>query len=162
MNLSQFDRQAQAEARRVVAQGTEAIRSAALQLYSDLSTDSRTVGGGYGSPVASGRLAGSMRLSVGSIDNTTAPADPDYRYPPGSGPRELPPRTVRNVPISRVAAALRGFQLGQTIFLSNSVPYIRKIEIGGHSWQTPEGVFEPTVRRWLRMFRHPLVRMRNG
>lgn len=144
MDVSQFDRQAHAAARLVVAAGEEAIRSIALEMYSSLQTEALTVGGGYGSPVASGRLAASMRLGINQIDNSTAPADPDYKY------RE--PRTIRNQPISRIAAQLRTFRLGDTIYISNSVPYIRRIELGRHSWQTPDGVFNPTVREIMRRF----------
>jgi hypothetical protein len=161
MNLSQFDRQAREAARRVVAEGTEAIRSMALQLYSDLQTEAKTQGGGrFGSPVASGRLAGSMRMGINAVDYSAEPADPDYKYPAGRGARQLPPRTIRNQPIARIAARLRVFRLGDRIYISNSVPYIRRIEIGRHSWQTPDGVFDPTVRDFLRRFRNPLLRVR--
>lgn len=158
MNLSQFDRDAQAAARLVVAEGAEMIRSAALQLYKDVQTEARSVGGGFGSPVASGRFAASVRLEINGIDTSAEPADPNYDYPAGSGPRELPPRTIRNRPISATAAKLRGFRLGDRIFVSNSVPYARRIEIGRHSWQTPDGVFDPTVRDWLRRFSGARIR----
>lgn len=160
MDVGQFDRDARRAAERVVAEGTEAIRSMALQLFSDLQAEALRAGGGFGSPVASGRLASSMRLAINAIDYSTAPADPNYRYPAGKGPRPLPPRTIRNQAISRMAARLRTFRLGDTIYVSNSVPYIRRIEIGGHSWQTPGGVFDPTVRRFLARFSDVRLRVR--
>lgn len=151
-NLDQFSAATRAAERAVVARGTEMIRAVALELYSSLQTEALSIGGGWGSPVASGRLAASMRLGINEVDTSTAPADPDYKYPAGQGARPLPPRTIPNVPISRVAAQLRTFKLGDTVYISNSVPYIRRIEIGGHSWQTPDGVFNPTVREILRKF----------
>lgn len=158
MDVNDFDRQARREHVRIVAEATEVIRTVGLSLYSDMQTDAKTVAG-YGSPVASGRFAGSLRLGVNQIDRSVEPPDPNYRYPPGNGPRPLPPRTIRNQPISRIAALLRTFRLGDTIYISNSVPYARRIETGGHSWQTPDGAFGPTVRRLVARFRNARVRL---
>lgn len=152
MSLNQWTEDADREAQRVVDQCREGIASMALQLFADLRTEARTVGGGFGSPVASGRFAASMRLSINSVDTSFEPPDPNYEYPSGSGARELPPRTIANTAISAASAALRNYKLGDTIYISNSVPYVRKIELGNHSWQTPDGVFGPTVREFLRKF----------
>lgn len=162
MSLSQFDAAARAASLQLVRHTTEMITSAALQLFSDLQADAKAEGGGFGSPVASGRLASSMRLGVGEIDHSTAPEDTNYQYPAGTGPRQLPPRTIQNDAISATSARLRSFQLGDTIYISNSVAYIRKIEIGGHSWQTPDGIFGPTVRRFQQRFRNIKVGVTNG
>lgn len=159
MDLGQFDRTARASNRAVVKEATEAMRAVALTLYSDLQAPVLDAGT-HGSPVASGRLAASMRLEINGIDETHEPADPSYVYPPGSGPRTLPPRTIRNRAISRVSAKLRTFKLGDSIYISNSVPYIRKIELGGHSWQTPDGVFSRTVRVTVRRFANLNLRVR--
>ncbi len=149
-NASNFEKDMRAEQRRVILQATEAIRSLAQLAFAEFSQDQLAVGGAWGSPVASGRFAGSMRLSVGSVDTSYAPADPTYKYPRGARARsQLPPRTIRNQTAQIVAAKLRGWRLGQTIFISNSVPYVRRIEIGGHSWQTPDGVFGVTTAHVL-------------
>lgn len=158
-NSQNFDRQARDAARKVVAEAEEAIRSIALELFSDLRTDAKTVAG-YGAPVASGRLAASMRLEINAVDRSREAADSNYRYPSGNGPRDLPPRTIPNPPISRTAAKLRRFRIGDTIYVSNTVPYIRRIERGRHSWQTPDGVFGPTVRNIQRKFRNIRLRVR--
>lgn len=148
---SNFERDMRREQVRVVTEATEAIRSVALALYSDLQVDAKTVAG-YGSPVASGRYASSIRVGINRIDPTTAPRDPSYKYQ-----RPLRPRTIRNQPVSRIAALLRTWRLGDTIYISNSVPYARRIELGRHSWQTPDGVFGPTVRRILTKFRNARI-----
>ena len=158
-NARNFDRESRRAARIVVAEAEEAIRSVALELFSDLRTDAKTVAG-YGVPIASGRLAASMRLEINSVDRSRESADPDYKYPAGSGPRPLPPRTIPNPPISRTAATLRRYRIGDTIYVSNTVPYIRRIETGRHSWQTPDGVFGPTVRNIQRKFRNIRLRVR--
>ena len=157
-DLGQFDRDARMSAEQVVSHATEEIRSAALDLYSNLTTDAKTMSEG-GTPVASGRYSGSMRLSLNEIDTSVEPADPNYHYPSGHGPRQLPPRTIPNRPISSIAARLRTFRLGDTIWISNSLPYVRRIELGRHSWQTPEGAFDPTVRGWLVRFANLAARV---
>lgn len=153
-NLGNFDRQAAEASRRVVQEAEEAFRGVALSAYHDLQTPALEAPGPFGAPVASGRLASSMRLGINAIDHSTAPADPDYNYA-----IPLPPRTIPNNPISRVSAALRRFRLGDTIYLSNSVPSIRRIEIGRHSWQTPDGVFERTFRKVVAQFANLQLRI---
>lgn len=156
-NAANFEKEMRAEQRRVVAQAAEAVRSIAQLLYSELAQDQLSVGGAWGSPVASGRFAGSMRIGIGHVDTSTAPADPNYRYPHGARSRaQIPPRTIRNQTAQSVAAKLRGWKLGQEINISNSVPYVRRIEIGGHSWQTPDGVFGVTVAHVLSQIRPAL------
>lgn len=151
-SAQRFTAETQAESRKIVAQAADTIRGIGQQAFHDLSTDAKTLGG-YGAPVASGRLAGSMRIALNQIDGSAEPADRSYRYPPGKGPRPLPPRTIPNVKASTVAAILRRFKLGDVIYISNSVPYIRRVELHGHSWQTPGGVFGPTIRKLLRQFK---------
>lgn len=158
---AKMDADARKEQQRFVAETEEAIRSYALQGFADLSADANKVDG-YGAPVASGRLAASMRLGVGQVDTTFSPADTGYKYPPGKGPRPLPPRTLANQTIASVSLKLRAFKLGLPIYISNSVPYIRRIEVGGHSWQTPEGVFGPTIRHLERTFKAALKRYARG
>lgn len=142
MNANQFSDAMRKDAKKVVARSAEAIRSMTLVFYHDVQTDVKG-GSGHGSPIASGRFAASMRLSLNQIDASTAPADEAYVYDRDN----LHPRTIANRPISAIAATLRQFKLGDTIWISNSVPYVRKIEVGGHSWQAPDGVFGPTARK---------------
>lgn len=153
MTADNFDRDTRKFHAQVVTEASEAIRAAALDFYHTLQVDAKSTGG-IGSPVASGRLASSMRVSINGIDRTTAPRDPKYKYPPGKGPRPLPPRTIRNNPISRVSANLRRFKLGDTIYVTNSVPYVRRIEKFRHSWQAPNGVFGPVARLVWRRFQN--------
>lgn len=154
---AEFERQARREQAQIVAEAVEAHRAVSLTLYKALIGRAWDNGGQWGSPVASGRYVASMRVSLNALDTSTAPADPSYRYPSreqhGGNADALPKRTVRNPPISAVAATLRGFRLGDTIYVSNAVPYVRRIEIAGHSWQAPGGVFEPTTAKIVVQFR---------
>lgn len=156
MNLGNFDKQARAAHRQVVAQAEEAIRSVALDAYTTLQEDAKE--SDVGSPIASGRYVSSMRVGINQIDPSSEPEDPNYRYPTEG--RDLPPRTINNRAVARVSALLRTFKLGDTIFLSNSVPYARRIERDGHSWQAPDGVFEPTFRKVIARFRNLNLRIR--
>lgn len=147
--------------KRVVAEATEVIRAVAIDAYSELQKPSDEKGG---SPIASGQYAASMRLSLNYIDRSFAPADPAYDYPPPSVHKydraNLPGRSIRNRPISGVSAKLRNFRLGDTIFISNSAPHAREIEVGGKSWQTPDGVFEYTMRLVIARFSNLNLRIR--
>lgn len=155
---SNFAQDLKSEQRRVVSEATEAFRSMTLAFYTETVGDVKQYG--VGSPVASGRFASSVRVSINSIDTSTAPRDPRYRYPSGKGPRQLPPRTIRNTQTAaKVAALLRTWKLGDTIYISNSVPYVRKIEVGGHSWQAPDGVFEPVARKIVAKFQNARIRI---
>jgi len=165
LNVNDFDKQARRAQERVVLEAKEAITSVALDAYHSLQAPAHEAGEG-GSPVASGRYTASMRVELNRIDPSAEPEDEGYDYPPAEvhkyNPRNLPRRTIANRPISRIAAKLRGFRLGDTIYISNSVPYVRRIEVGRHSWQTPDGVFEVTVRAVVARFRHARVRILNG
>lgn len=162
MNRGNFASQARKAERKVVMQASETIRAVALDAYSEI--QAQTVDGSKGSPVASGRLASSTRLSLNTIDRSTAPEDPNYDYPSPEVHKydagNLPPRTIRNNPISSISAKLRNFRLGDTIFISNAVPYIRQIEVGGRSWQAPQGVFETTIRDVMARFKGARLRFR--
>ncbi len=153
-----FDRDSKAAGERVVAYGLELVRAVVLDLYSELTKP--VLESDAGSPVASGRYAASIRVAINEIDSSVAPLpNPRYRYPAGRGPRALPPRVVRNQPVARVAARLRTVRLGDKVFVSNSLPYARVIELNGHSWQAPGGAFTPTVRKVMTRFRNVNVRV---
>lgn len=160
---SNFGADMKREQQRVIAECTESIRSMAQEAFAEIVQRSADVGGTHGSPVASGRFAGSWRVELNGIDSSAEPKALGYKYPPPSihkyNANNLPKRIVRNVPASRVAAKLRMYKLGDKIFISNSVPYARRIEGGKHSWQTPEGVLEKTLRQVVKRFRYVKFRV---
>lgn len=151
IDMSQFDKTARAAEQRVVAQARVTIVGAAQYLFRALQNDVKTAG--IGSPIASGRYVASLRMSLNATDTSSEPADHNYHYPGGKGPRPLPTRTISNKQTAaRISALLQGFKLGDSIIVSQSVPYSRKIEVGGHSWQAPGGVFAPTARATVTKF----------
>lgn len=163
MNLGNFDKQARRAELKVVSEAKNAFIAVSQELYAELVERAQDKTEPGGSPVASGRYAASMRVGLNRIDSDTAPEDTNYKYPDASVHKydadNLPRRTRTNVPASRIANLLRTLKLGDTIYFSNSVPYARRIEVDGHSWQTPQGVFEPTVRAVAARFRHIKLRV---
>lgn len=166
MSLANFQKALRDGERKMVAESTEAIRSIGQELFSSLSTRAADSGGQGGSPVASGRYVASMRLGINAIDTSADAGDSAYDYPSAEKHQyqvgNLPGRTRRSVAAGRIAAKLRTFKLGDVILISNSVPYARRIEQDGHSWQTPSGVFEVTVRAVARKFRNARLRVFNA
>lgn len=116
----------------------------AVEIAGDSRTNAEDVGKEYGSPVLTGLLSASVRANVGSVDGGIA-QDPKTR----SGRKfQIPLRPLRTI-----VSGLKAFKLGQKIYVSDSVPYMKKIEFKRWSkLKTPNGVFKPTLahlkRRW--------------
>lgn len=74
-------------------------------------------------PVDTGRARGNWNVSIGSVDqSTTERTDP-----------------AGTVTISQAGAKLRGAKFGDVIYISNGLPYIRRLEYGW-SDQAPNGM----------------------
>ena len=50
----------------------------------------------------------------------------------------------------RTSTALQGWKPGQTIVLTNSLPYARVLEYGSHSSQAPQGMVRLTVNEYTK------------
>lgn len=83
------------------------------------------------SPVDTGRFRSNWAVGLGAI-NTSTDAAPDKTGDAAKG---------------RAQAALQGWKPGQTIYLSNSLPYARRLEMGW-SQQAPSGMVRLTVQRY--------------
>ena len=81
------------------------------------------------SPIDTGRFKNNFQCGIGLI-NTDTSAAPDKS---GSGA------------ISRTVTALEGWKLGQTIYMTNSLPYARRLEFGW-SQKAPGGMVRLTVQ----------------
>lgn len=96
-------------------------------------------------PVDSGRLKSNFQAGVGAVNtDTSAGAGSDAK--------------------GRTATVLEGWKVGQTIFLTNSMPYARTVEMGlfgkppgsangpktsgGYSTQAPAGMVRLTVQNY--------------
>jgi hypothetical protein len=111
-------------------------RKVALELYSKVVSKS---------PVDSGRLRGNWNVNVNSIDTTEYPIDASSlgSMPSGAG-------------LLRSVSALSSFKIGDTIFVTNNMPYVYKLEyglygdgaktVGGYSRQAPQGFVRITYK----------------
>lgn len=108
------------------------VRGVALQMMNEV--DLR-------SPVDEGRFRGNNNLALNRVDSKT-----DYPDEKSQG----------GAPVSRALARLKDFKMGDTIIISNSLPYARVIEYGeypgdgekttgGYSNQAPAGVYGVTA-----------------
>lgn len=115
---------------------TAIAKKVALELYSKVVQKS---------PVDSGRLRGNWNVSINSIDSSEYGIDAGSlgSLPSGSG-------LVRSV------SALSSFKIGDTIFVTNNMPYVYKLEyglyndgaktVGGYSRQAPQGFVRITYK----------------
>ena len=111
-------------------------RKVALELYTKVVQKS---------PVDSGRLRGNWNVGLNGVDNTEYPIDASAlgSLPSGSG-------------LTRSASALSSFKIGDTIFITNNMPYVYKLEyglyndgpktVGGYSRQAPQGFVRITYK----------------
>lgn len=84
------------------------------------------------SPVLTGRFKNNWQSGIGSV-NTDTSADEDKS---GAGA------------ISRTVAVLQGWRAGQTIFLTNSLPYAYRLEYDHWSKKAPQGMVRLTVQNY--------------
>ena len=98
------------------------VRNAALELQSGMVAMA---------VVDTGRFKGNFQCGVGAVNTTT----------------DSPPDKDGGATIGRTQAVLEGWKVGQTIWLTNSLPYARRLEYG-HSMQMPNGCVRLTVQNY--------------
>jgi hypothetical protein len=112
-----------------------AIRKIALELFK------RVI---YKTPVDKGRARANWQVSIG------APADGAVEIDDKNG----------SATMSRAVADSRGFKAGDTIFLTNNLPYIMRLEEGS-SQQAPAGMVALTVQEFATIVNQISVEFRN-
>lgn len=119
MKNDQFRRNFAALLKRAGDKADLVVRKTALDLQSSMISMS---------PVDTGRFKGNWQCGVGALNtDNTAPAGADAQ--------------------GKTAAALQGWKAGQTIWLTNSMPYARRLEYGW-SQQAPGGMVRLTVQAY--------------
>ena len=83
------------------------------------------------SPVGTGRFRGNWQVGIGAMNTDT-----------GSGEDK-----IGSSAIGRAKTVLDGWKPGQTIILSNSLPYARRLE-DGWSQQAPSGMVKLTIQAY--------------
>lgn len=120
-----IDKQIQAFKVKAMAQSEAKIKKAFMGLSTDIIMDT---------PVLSGRLRNNWFPSVNQgTDKTTK-----YTGEKGSAA------------ISRVSAIR--FKLGDTLYLTNNLPYAKRIEFDNWSAKAPAGMVRKNIIRWEKYF----------
>ena len=101
-----------------------------------ISVDALNVGRSFWSPVRTGRFRFSFRIAINSIDSSSAPPAP------GDALEYYPELDFRTMTLASMVA----WKPGDTVFISNSVPYAKDIEYNKASlYKTPQGVMRVSV-----------------
>lgn len=131
-DIDQFKAALEKEREKILLQCTEFCKTVAVTTYRYITTDSMMVGMAYGSPVLTGRYYTSHRISINGINRSTE--DPNEEF---DGTNPYP-----QLPLSNAQMALRGFKLGDVVYIANSLPYAQRIEDGWSKLKAPEGVYQ--------------------
>ena len=87
-------------------------------------------------PVDEGRLRGNWMVSIDTPSNATTDEDEDLRFKQPITQKEK----------FKVNNEIEKFRLGDSIHLTNNMPYARRIEYEGQPhWQAPAGMLRVTV-----------------
>lgn len=107
---------------KAMAQSEAKIKKAFIGLSTDIIMDT---------PVLSGRLRNNWMVSVNKGSNKTT-------------------ESTSNTAVSRVNAVK--FKLGDTLYLTNNLPYAERIEFKGWSNKAPAGMVRVNIIRWEKYF----------
>jgi hypothetical protein len=108
--------------RKTVNKMDQVVRKVALELFTRII---------YKTPVDTGRARSNWQVSIGT---------------PASGTVEIDDKSG-NATVSQATAKSAGFKAGDTIYLANNLPYIRRLE-EGYSRQAPAGMVTLTVQEF--------------
>lgn len=141
MSNAQFKRRFAAVLARVSDKAELVTRKTALELHANLVMKS---------PVDTGRFKGNWQCGIGAINSggdSSEDKTPLGSYGPGAS-------------VGRANAVLNGWKPGQTIFLTNSMAYSRRLEYGW-SKQAPGGMVRITVREYRGYLRKVANQLKN-
>lgn len=127
---------------KVVAAAIEFHRTISLVAFRDISATAMEAGGGFGSPFWSGRFRASNNISINNPDFSILPPNPSAgNYPmPVSSP-------YKSKTLSDAQIVLKGLKIYDKVYISNGLPYAKRIEAGGWSAQVPNGVYNVVAER---------------
>jgi len=100
----------------------EVMRATALELFSSVIKDT---------PVDTGRARGNWQASIGS-------------------PEDGETNATESAALAKVRSVSNGWSIGEVIWLTNNLPYIRRLEYG-YSQQAPGGMVRKNVARIQRI-----------
>jgi hypothetical protein len=108
--------------RKTVDKMDQIVRKVALELFTRII---------YKTPVDTGRARANWQVAIGT---------------PAAGTVEIDDKSG-NATVSKATAKSAGFKAGDTIYLANNLPYIRRLE-DGYSQQAPAGMVTLTVQEF--------------
>ena len=124
--------------RKTVNKMDQIVRKVALELFTRII---------YKTPVDTGRARSNWQVAIGT---------------PAAGTIEIDDKNG-SATVSKATAKSAGFRAGDTIYLANNLPYIRKLEeggysdgpktVGGFSRQAPAGMVTLTVQEFAAVFK---------
>ena len=101
----------------------EVMRATALELFSSVIKDT---------PVDTGRARGNWQASIGS-------------------PEDGETNATESTALAKVRSVSKGWSIGEVIWLTNNLPYIRRLEYASWSKQAPGGMVRKNVARIQRI-----------
>lgn len=110
--------------------GDQVLRKVALDAYAGILLRS---------PVRTGRFRASNRISINALDATFEPDRKNLSTAAGAS------RPATATDLAKAEKVLKRAQFGDSIIISNSLPYAQFLEDGG-SGQAPEGIYGATFR----------------
>ncbi|MCY1042715.1 HK97 gp10 family phage protein [Corallococcus sp. bb12-1] len=116
---ARFSKQVEAFAQAAKGRANEVVRKTALGILANVVTVS---------PVDTGRFRGNWQVGIG--DRPAGTVDTEDKD--------------GGAVISREGAKLEGVEVGETLFITNNLPYARRLEFG-HSQQAPKGMVRTTL-----------------
>jgi hypothetical protein len=123
-----LDQQAKRVADRINYTIESLIGELVVDTFNKIKQNVESTGGGFGSPVLTGRYYTSHRISFGTLDTTVSPEAPEGTVYPELG-------------FFNVDDFVDRFTLGQTVYISNALPYAIDLEEGYSQFKAPQGIY---------------------
>lgn len=127
-----------AYAKKILPAFLEFHKTVVIKAYQLVIRDSREVGFQHGSPVWSGRFRKSHNVSIGVVDGSVSAPNPAAKFV--NWPDE-PESVLSAKGVAYVRGVLEKLRPFDIVYISNSVPYAKKLE-EGYSPKAPEGVYD--------------------
>lgn len=137
---------------KVVGAALEFHKKVVITAWRDITATASFAGGSHGSPFWSGRFRASNQIAIGKPDFTVLPPNPSA----GRHPAPVP-NPYKSRPVTDAVTAMVGLKPFDTVFISNGLPYARRIELDGWSAQVPNGVYRVTAARMAKRFQNVTV-----
>jgi hypothetical protein len=143
-DLDAFARRMRERGRNIEVAGNRLVQEVALVVDRELV---------MGTPVDTGRARSNWQVSVAAPTRDQIAA-----YRPGLGGSSGPANT--QAAMDQAAQAIKARQPEQDVFISNNLPYIKRLN-EGHSAQAPAGFVERAIKRGLEVVRRARI-LRDG